>query len=195
MTARCKHGHARVLGKACSECRRLRAQRHRVDLQRAKMSKGWLPERFSKVERLAIAAQVAPTLRAMSKRERNRPIHVVDAAGNVIRTITTLEMQLGVLERAGIELDPGIAPRPAFVVCMLCARLVATKGGGSVPLFCRPPNACRIACYDCHEPLGLERRAHVVLDRTIARCFKCYHAWAKSPQGRAELVAKRKAKR
>jgi hypothetical protein len=89
---------------------------------------------LNKVQRLAIAAQTATTLR--NARER-RPIKLVDAEGRVVGTIDSLTLAEKLHARAGIELDVIDDARPTHAQCK-CGRWFEQPTAGPRLSICRP---------------------------------------------------------
>lgn len=80
-------------------------------------------ERMNKAQRLALAAEVAPSLRAQSERASRRVVKVYDqATGAVVRHATLADVQRGILETAKIELECGEGKKPTHVPCELCGK-------------------------------------------------------------------------
>lgn len=85
--------------------------------------------------RLQIAAYVAPILRSGARRARR--VHVVDAAGKVVRVVSTDEVQEALLRRAAIEIDIEHAKLRDCLRCgapFICPR---TKRGKARRRFCK----------------------------------------------------------
>lgn len=103
-----------------------------------------VPENLTLHERLQIAGQTAPALRDA---RRKRPINVVDADGNVLRTIDSVELAKKVHERAGIEFDVQDGERPRLRTCEDCGRAVRVPSKGPVPKRCQDHSGFPCAGY------------------------------------------------
>jgi hypothetical protein len=78
---------------------------------------------LSKVERLNIAGYSAPRLRA----GRSRPVKVVDAEGNVVREITSIELAEKVHARAGIEFEAQDGVKSDADAALYAAKVAVTR--------------------------------------------------------------------
>lgn len=132
-------------------------------------------ERLSKVTRLAIAGAVAPRLR--SKIPGRRRIHVVGADGEVVRSITDVELASGMLARGNIEFQVDDPERglPTFT-CAGCGRVTSRKAQGAGAKFCIE---CRNGkCSDCGGLLPSESTAREARKRgREPRCQPCWFAF------------------
>lgn len=104
-------------------------------------------EELSSLEKRLVAAYSAPRLRAA----KTRRVKVVNASGEVVREITSLEFQQAIHERAGIEFDvePGI--RRTRIVCA-CGRVIPVSSKTAHNI-----KRCKICsgsvCFVCNKPL------------------------------------------
>lgn len=97
--------------------------------------------RMTKANRLALAGVVAPVLRSQDARTARRRVKVYDrATGEVVREISLVEAQKGLLATAKIELEVQPDERPTHVSCELCGRVLPVEKGRV------PPKACRSGC-------------------------------------------------
>ena len=101
---------------------------------------------MKKIERLAVAAAVAPSLRSDADRLRRRRIKRIDADGNVVGEIDALELSTKLLLRNNIELSVQEADAKSSP-CLLCGRPVVSSKQG-VRSICRADEGCwsKIRC-------------------------------------------------
>lgn len=125
-------------------------------------------ERWSKVERLAVAASVAPTLRSQGATTRMRRIARVDADGNVIGYTTLGELQQSLLKRKAIEIavQPGV--RPEAVFCGACGLPVPQASTGRDRKFCDRCKNERRKRLKKTPQCAVCRRYHIDYDPAIA---------------------------
>lgn len=90
--------------------------------------------KLRKIDRLNVAATVAPVLRGKKKPRR---ITTVDEDGKPVRVITDVELAKQVLKRADIEFSVQDGVRPKQIVCELCGSLVNVARSARVPRRCR----------------------------------------------------------
>lgn len=148
---------------------------------------------LSKAEQLAIAGAVAPKIR--NKKERQRPIKVVDADGNVKGTVTHRDVLEGVARRTEIEITVVDGKRPAEVLCKDCRTIVAVGGrAGGIPHRC-------VQCKKRHQNEVAKRwyannkskaKAYYVSKRERAIAYSKEWA-AKNRERRRELERSRRA--
>ncbi len=111
--------------------------------------------RMSKARRLAIAAAVAPALRAPRK---PRLLTTTDADGNPVRTITDTDLAHAMLRRADIELSTDRADGTR--ACEACRKLFRSRAANA-----KRCDACKLGrCSECLVPLG---------DAGSVRCRAC----------------------
>ena len=94
--------------------------------------------KLRKVDRLAVAAAVAPTIRGQDARTKKRRVAVVDRDGNVVRYTTLDEVQKAALETAKISLAVQDGVRPREVLCARCGRVIKVPRRSRVPTECQP---------------------------------------------------------
>ena len=75
-----------------------------------------------KAERLAVAGQVAPALRANVGEAKARRVAITDADGNVVGYRTLADVQTALLERQSIEIQVDDGVRPKTVMCGVCGK-------------------------------------------------------------------------
>jgi hypothetical protein len=122
---------------------------------------------MSKAERLLIAGQSAPTLRA---RESRRKIKVVDRDGKVVREIDDVALSLKIHERAGIEFSVQDGKRPKRVACESCRRVFAAPTTGKIPKQCV---RCRRPCVKCGEAVSKSAAWGAQKDGRSVMCGDC----------------------
>lgn len=139
----------------------------------------------SKAERLAVAGQIAPSLRAAP----DRRVALTDAEGSVTGYTTLKEVQRQLLERAKIELEVE-GRRPEHVLCKACGTFFRPKKqrGGCVPTFC---NACKIGCPRCarRKCICLVCACGEPMSSSATQCLQCQSAakaTALCPKGHAK---------
>lgn len=131
--------------------------------------------KMRKVDRLAVAAAVAPTIRGQSERTKNRRVAVVDKDGNVMRYTTLGEVQKAALETARIELAVQDGVRPRSRPCVRCGALVTVAKRGSIKKIC---DGCLYqACIACGRKLSRRarkcRHCAGTAKKPVARCALC----------------------
>lgn len=108
----------------------------------------------NKVERLAVAAHIAPSLRSTALRRVAR----TDKNGNVIGYSDIGEIQQALIGRAKIEIDVHEGTRPRRVVCDVCGKICRVRGTTG-----RPASRCDECntplCTKCKKPLGRKASA------------------------------------
>lgn len=132
----------------------------------------------SKVERLAVAAVIAPNVREQHDAASSRRVALVDADGNITGYTTLAEVKKQILARAKIELDVTHGSKAKKLVCRACGETFARKAHAKVerrlcPACASPP------CAQCSKPLS-HRTAHSALrrgtDLSRIRCLECVRA-------------------
>jgi len=130
----------------------------------------------NKAQRLAVAAVVAPTLRAATVRTRERRVAVVDKSGAVLRYTTLEATQKALLATARIEFDT-VGLRPRLVFCQQCGASVRVPKTGAVPVRCR---ACgRAKCWKCGVATSSGALSCRNKGRTRVWCAGCYRTRAR----------------
>lgn len=98
---------------------------------------------WSKAERLAVAAIVAPAVREAAR--TRRPVKTLDRDGKVARVVDIGDVVAGVLATRKIELEVQEGVRPISIDCEMCHRKVSVQqNGGLIPRVCR--NGCLLKC-------------------------------------------------
>jgi len=132
-------------------------------------------ERMNKAQRLALAADVAPSLRAQSERASKRVVKVYDqATGEVVRHATLADVQRGILETAKIELEVGDGKRPSVAFCELCGRALPVRQRGTVAKTCPPKNFC-VPCSveGCSNKISRATWLNHGKQIGVGICFSC----------------------
>jgi hypothetical protein len=107
---------------------------------------------LAKVERLAIAGEVAPVLRRRAGAPRK--VTLVGKDGKPTGTTTDIEVAKSLLSRSEIEFSVQPGKRPAFVNCKTCGRPVKVRSTGTLPTTCRPnTHKCQ-----CGRPINVGAR-------------------------------------
>lgn len=145
---------------------------------------------MNKAERLAVAGQVAPTLREHGERARSRRVARVNERGDIVGYTTLAEVQRAQLARAKIELDVmGGGVRPAFVVCHACGSVVrATLTGHPRPRLhgCKRGRPTTVACSSCGATVPATRTGP-----PRPRAHRCKHNVCKDCGGEVRADKKR----
>lgn len=124
-----------------------------------------MDDEMCKAERLAVAAAVAPSLRAAPEEVRTRRVAIVDKDGNVVGYRALVDVQKEILKARAIELEVQPDTRPKTVVCVGCGKVVRTKPIGRLPERCQ---ACvRGKCTKCGKVLAVGRT------RPSSKCRGC----------------------
>lgn len=107
---------------------------------------------LAKVERLAIAGEVAPVLRRRAGAPRK--VTLVGKDGKPTGTTTDIEVAKSLLSRSEIEFSVQPGKRPAFVNCKTCGRPVKVRPTETLPTTCRPnTHKCQ-----CGRPINVGAR-------------------------------------
>lgn len=142
--------------------------------------------RWSKNERLIVAAAIAPVLRAMPAEKGNRRVAVVDKSGKVVgyRTLKEIQAKLLEAERIAIEVSDGVRPKEAPCCgCGVPVKLVV-KGGKGPRAVCPRCQLCV-----CGVKLGRSAYAPARVRQRGGRRPMCRTCQVKSPPVRAFLHA------
>lgn len=131
----------------------------------------------NRVERLATAAVIAPTLREMRPRTASRRVACVNPEGQITRYTTLAELQDALLARHKIEIDTQPGVRPREFICEKCGLPSPQREFGPVAKFCG--KCLHPACLDC----GVSIRNGGY--QGAVRCVSCGHeARRRSPIAR-----------
>lgn len=122
--------------------------------------------KWNKVTKLAVAAEVAPVVRAQAETALTRRVARVDEDGNVLGYVTVTDLQKSLLRRHEIEIEVIQGVRPKAVLCKQCGKPVQVEvRRGRLPETCA---ACRNPpCVTCGVPV-------VKQYGKSARCVDCY---------------------
>lgn len=144
---------------------------------------------MKKVERLSVAAAVAPVLRGQAEAVKKRRVKVyVQETGEVVGEITLAEAQAGILATARIEFDTAEGVKETHRECALCGKPFALEGHGSQIRTC---DGCRTRQTKCAGdgcemvPPRSAFRASVVAKRKGAP-WMCVACRLKDPEHRAK---------
>lgn len=123
----------------------------------------------SKVERLAIAAQIAPVLRGTSTELKKRKVITVDKDGNKVREVTVADVQKGLLEAKKIEIEVQEGIWPKEIICAHCGLPAPANKTGRLNSICE--NCRWVKCIHCGREL-LRKRKSKADDGNIT-CLDC----------------------
>lgn len=130
---------------------------------------------LNKVQRLALAADVAPRLRTDVERLRRRPVFLYNQHSEAKETTGTTTGDvavMGLLATAKIELDVTEGVRPERVPCRNCGRLITVYGkGGVIPKLCQ--DGCDKECDICQGPVTIGGACKAARKGRRARCAAC----------------------
>lgn len=102
---------------------------------------------MKKVERLSVAAAVAPVLRGQAEAVKKRRVKVyVQETGEVVGEITLAEAQAGILATARIEFDTAEGVKETHRECAGCGKPFALEGHGNRIKTC---DGCRTRQTKC----------------------------------------------
>ena len=102
---------------------------------------------MKKVERLSVAAAVAPVLRRQTEAVKKRRVKVyVQETGEVVGEITLAEAQAGILATARIEFDTAEGVKGTHRECAVCGKPFALEGHGHQIRTC---DGCRTRQTKC----------------------------------------------
>lgn len=87
-------------------------------------------DEMCKAERLAIAAAVAPSLRAAPEAVRTRRVAIVDKDGNVVGYRALADVQKEILKARAIELEVQDGERAKTKLCERCGNPLQQRGAG-----------------------------------------------------------------
>lgn len=147
---------------------------------------------LAKVERLAIAGEVAPVLRRRAGAPRK--VTLVGKDGKPTGTTTDIEVAKSLLSRSEIEFSVQPGKRPAFVNCKTCGRPVKVPSSGKIPkrhkiiakkCACgkrvqRAPGSCAVGewCPDCSPMSEAEMGTELSRLRELAKVRGFRPEWA-----------------
>lgn len=143
---------------------------------------------MKKVERLSVAAAVAPVLRGQAESVKKRRIYLTSPGGEVTGVTTNEELQASMLLRARIEFDVSEGVKETHRECALCGKPFALEGHGSQIRTC---DGCRTRQTKCAGdgcemvPPRSAFRASVVAKRKGAP-WMCVACRLKDPEHRAK---------
>jgi hypothetical protein len=120
---------------------------------------------ISKAERLALASQVAPILRA-DPSLRSKRVTLTNKEGKITGYSTIGEVQDSLLRRHQIEIDVQPDVRPKETICYVCGKPIKVMKRGHIPT-CHPLCSGKVLCA-CGRLTG--RSASY---RGSTRCVKC----------------------
>ena len=152
---------------------------------------------MKKVERLSVAAAVAPVLRGQAEAVKKRRIYLTSPGGEVTGVTTNEELQASMLLRARIEFDVSEGVRETHRDCALCGKPFAIEGKSNNIRTC---DGCRTRQTKCAGdgceavPPRLAATAREVAKRK-GRPWMCAACRYKDPEYRAKVAeaARRKA--
>lgn len=138
-----------------------------------------------KIDKLTVAAGVAPTLRSEAEKDTKRRVTVYDQnTGEVVGYTTLAEVKRGALKTANIELAVVEGRRPDRKLCVVCGLLFRPRTGCPVAKLCTDcRNPC---CADCGARLGKSSNSPSKIRLRHGRPARCYRC-AKLVLGEARL--------
>lgn len=145
--------------------------------------------RMNKVERLAVAGAVAPSLREGAESSSRRRVARVDAEGNVVGYTTLAEVQKAILARHQIELSVQPDSRPTHAVCARDGRLFRVPKKGNTPKYCEKCREakCRLCGKDIASGAARKRCREGLPPGTCFACRKsrlvCVDCSSELPKG------------
>jgi hypothetical protein len=134
-------------------------------------------DRFNKAERLAIAGQVAPSLRSVKAKMARRRVGLLNKTGEVTGYTTLDKVPTVLLGRAGIEMATHDGVRPKESLCLVCGFFFDIPKRGKAPRVCKACVRGEALAWDSSKSkrqrsLGLlskDRRRPYTIDRLRER--------------------------